>query len=194
MVLLLVLNVPNYRRHLGPADAAREIPLLPFKPHSGMVIHPSRRICLQHLHGLRYAESWPHLNKSMCVVLDACDGDRVHAMSFCDTRLVRPQFRLEGFRNYLEAVFRAEHDMDVVAYVGAGHCAVPFGTRLIILSLPGTAVPGYRLFRPCETASLIAVHPLLTCAYALLENTSSMGRRCRLVAGGRSFDRFRPRV
>jgi hypothetical protein len=29
----------------------------------------------------------------------------------------------------------------------------PFGTRLIDLILPGTAVPGYRLFRPFGTAS-----------------------------------------
>ncbi len=30
----------------------------------------------------------------------------------------------------------------------------PYGTRLIGLILPGTAVPGYRLFRPCGTALL----------------------------------------
>jgi hypothetical protein len=87
------------------------------------------------------------------VVLDASDGDRVHAMSSCDARHVRPQFRLERFGNYLEAVFRAEHEMDVVAYVAAGHCAVPFGTRLTP-NLPGTAVPGYRLFRPFGTGLL----------------------------------------
>jgi hypothetical protein len=35
----------------------------------------------------------------------------------------------------------------------AGMCR-PSGTRLINLSLPGTDVPGYRLFRPCGTALL----------------------------------------
>ena len=32
----------------------------------------------------------------------------------------------------------------------------PFGTRLMSLILPGTAVPGYRLFRPCGTVSVAA--------------------------------------
>jgi hypothetical protein len=30
----------------------------------------------------------------------------------------------------------------------------PFWTRHVNVMLPGTAVPGYRLFRPCGTASL----------------------------------------
>jgi hypothetical protein len=30
----------------------------------------------------------------------------------------------------------------------------PSGTRVVSLSLPGTDVPGYRLFRPCGTGSL----------------------------------------
>jgi hypothetical protein len=34
----------------------------------------------------------------------------------------------------------------------------PCGTRLINLSLPGTDVPGYRLFRPCGTALLRPVN------------------------------------
>ena len=29
----------------------------------------------------------------------------------------------------------------------------PYGTRVIDLSLPGTTVPGYRLFRPRSTSS-----------------------------------------
>ena len=32
----------------------------------------------------------------------------------------------------------------------------PFGTRPMSLILPGTAVPGYRLFRPCGTVSVAA--------------------------------------
>jgi hypothetical protein len=30
----------------------------------------------------------------------------------------------------------------------------PSGTRLLLLTLPGTSVPGYRLFRPSGTGSL----------------------------------------
>jgi hypothetical protein len=36
----------------------------------------------------------------------------------------------------------------------ASHCAVPSGTRLEDVSLPGTDVPGYRLCRPYGTVSL----------------------------------------
>jgi hypothetical protein len=36
----------------------------------------------------------------------------------------------------------------------------PFGTHLINLTLPGTTVPGYRLFRPCGTASVAVSNPL----------------------------------
>jgi hypothetical protein len=32
----------------------------------------------------------------------------------------------------------------------------PYGTRVIDLSLPGTTVPGYRLFRPYGTGSVAA--------------------------------------
>jgi hypothetical protein len=35
----------------------------------------------------------------------------------------------------------------------------PSGTRLLLLTLPGTAVPGYRLFRPYGTALL---RPVMT--------------------------------
>jgi hypothetical protein len=38
----------------------------------------------------------------------------------------------------------------------------PFGTRLVGVILPGTAVPGYRLFRPCGTASFCGNYPGLT--------------------------------
>jgi hypothetical protein len=38
--------------HLGPADAAREISFLPSKSYPRMIVHPSRGIFLQHLHGL----------------------------------------------------------------------------------------------------------------------------------------------
>src|SRR5271156_3473432 len=34
----------------------------------------------------------------------------------------------------------------------------PSGTRLLLLTLPGTAVPGYRLFRPYGTALLRPVN------------------------------------
>jgi hypothetical protein len=33
----------------------------------------------------------------------------------------------------------------------------PSGTRLLNVSLPGTNVPGYRLYRPCGTAPVAAV-------------------------------------
>jgi len=53
-----------------------------------------------------------------------------------------------------QAVFRAEHDVDVVADVGTGHCVVPSGLIYLNLMLPGTPVPGYRLFRPFGTRAL----------------------------------------
>ena len=67
------------------------------------------------------------MNQGVCVVLDAPDRDRVHAMFLCDARYVRPQFRLEGFRNRIKAVLRAEYDMNVIADVRARHCVVPAG-------------------------------------------------------------------
>jgi hypothetical protein len=120
------------------------------------------------------------------VVLDATNGDRVHAMVFCDARHVRPQFRLEVFRNRLQGVFRAEYDADVVADVRTGFVsslrdsihkphrtrhyraglqAVPSLTGLGILSFPfpGTAVPGYRLLRPFATEFMILMLPALLC-------------------------------
>jgi hypothetical protein len=41
-------------------------------------------------------------------------------------------------------------------------CAVPFGTRLINLILPGTDVPGSRLFRPCGTGFVAVSKSLRT--------------------------------
>jgi hypothetical protein len=127
MVLFLACNVLPHGRHLGSADAAREISYLPAKSYPRMVVHPSRGICLQHLHGLCNAESRSHINEGVYVVLNAIDRDCVHVMFFCDARHVRLQFRLQVFRDHLQAVLRAEYDVDVVADVRTGHCVVPSG-------------------------------------------------------------------
>jgi hypothetical protein len=92
-----------------------------------MYVHPSRRICLQHLHGFGYAGSWPYMNEGVCVVLDAADGTACMSCFRAMPRHVRPQFRLEGFRDRLKSVRRAEHDVDVIADVGARHYVVPAG-------------------------------------------------------------------
>src|ERR1700730_18676002 len=82
MVLFLACNVLPHGRHLGSADAAREISYLPAQSDPRMVGHPSRGICLQHLHGLRNAESCSHINEGVYVVLNAIDRDCVHVMFF----------------------------------------------------------------------------------------------------------------
>jgi hypothetical protein len=90
------------------------------------------------------------MNEGVCVILDAPDGDRMRVMGFCDARHVRPQFRLEGFRDYLEAIFRAKHHVDVVADVRAGHCVVPSGLNSQTSTYPALT---------CRTTR----HPALTC-------------------------------
>jgi hypothetical protein len=47
----------------------------------------------------------------------------------------------------------------------------PSGTRLINLSLPGTDVPGYRLFRPCGTALLQHVNDTAIDGFSSLHKT-----------------------
>src|SRR6266853_4777830 len=90
MVLFLACNVLPHRRHLGSADAAREISYLPAKSYPRMVALPSRGICLPHLHGLCNAESRSHIDQAVSVVLDATDRDCVHAVFFCGARHVCP--------------------------------------------------------------------------------------------------------
>jgi hypothetical protein len=76
---------------------------------------------------------------------------------FCDARHVCPWFRLQVLRDHLQAVFRAEYDVDVVADARTGHCVVPSGLIYLNLMLPGTPVPGYRLFRPFGTRTLLGL-------------------------------------
>jgi hypothetical protein len=128
MVLFLACNVVPHRRHLGPADAAREISSWPSKTYPRMVVHPSRGICLQHLHGLRNVESWSHIDEGVCVVLDATDRDCVHAVFFCDARHLRPQFRLQVLGDHLQAVLGAEYDVDVVVTYELGIVSSPRGS------------------------------------------------------------------
>jgi hypothetical protein len=54
-----------------------------------------------------------------------------------------PHISLELFVDRAHAVLGAEHDVDVMTYVGIRHCAVPPGLGSL-LDLPGTSVPGYR--------------------------------------------------
>jgi hypothetical protein len=46
-------------------------------------------------------------------------------------------------------------DLNCGIEVARGVCAVPNGTQFIILILPGTAVPGYRLLRPFGTEFIL---------------------------------------
>ena len=46
------------------------------------------------------------------------------------------------------AVFGAKYEMDVIADVGGGHLYRPSGTQSPFIPVPGTPVPGYRLYRP----------------------------------------------
>jgi hypothetical protein len=102
-----------------------------------VIVHPSRGICLQHLHGLCNAESRSHIDQG--VILDATDRDCVHAVFFLGCPPCMPIVRLQVLRDHLQAVFRAEYDVDVAADVRTGHCVVPvrqaqgrlFGTLLL---------------------------------------------------------------
>jgi hypothetical protein len=69
---------------------------------------------------------------------------------FAMARHVRALFRLQVVRDRLQAVLRAEYDVDVIADVRTGIVS-SLRTRFKNLILPGTAVPGYRLSRPCGT-------------------------------------------
>jgi len=135
VMFFLARNVPNDARQLRPADAAREIPFLPFKPGAQMFIHPSRGIGFQDLHGLRDAQGCSEIDEGVDMIVDPADGDRVHAMVLRDSGEVGPQFRLKTFVDRFVPVFRAEDDVDVVADVRVGHLCRPSGTRLLLLTL-----------------------------------------------------------
>jgi hypothetical protein len=82
--------------------------------------------------------------------IDATDGDRVHAMVFAMPAMYAHNFgcRFSGiaFRRF----FVLNTMWTWLLTYTLGFCR-PFGTRFINLILPGTAVPGYRLSRPCGT-------------------------------------------
>ena len=75
----------------------------------------------------------------------------------------------------------------------------PSGTRLIRLILPGTDVPGSRLFRPCGTCSLPSIEQILLpwaftgcgrvlfCIRARLQSGRNCLKYSRALAPGRSF-------
>jgi hypothetical protein len=135
VMFFLARNVPNDARQLRPADAAREIPFLPFKPGAQMFIHPSRGIGLQDLHGLRDAQGCSEIDEGVDMIVDPADRNSMHAMVLRDSGEIGPQFRLEAFVNRFVPVFRAEDDVDVVADVRVGHLCRPSGTRLLLLTL-----------------------------------------------------------
>jgi hypothetical protein len=85
------------------------------------------------------------------VVLDATDGDRVHAMVFCDPAMYARNFGWRSSGIALRRFFVLNTMWTWLLTYELGLCR-PFGTRFKILMLPGTAVPGYRLSRPFGTA------------------------------------------
>jgi len=87
------------------------------------------------------------------MVCDSADGKRVHTMVSCNSCHERPQFGLELFTDYLETVFGAENDVDVIADVRTGHLCRPCGTLFVGHILPGTSVPGYRFYRSFGTGT-----------------------------------------
>src|SRR5215813_834046 len=127
VVFLLVRDVPDDPRHLRATDTASEVPFLPFKPSPGMVVYPSRGICLQRLHSLGNAERCPNIDQSVYVILRPTNCNGMHSVVFRDPRHVGPQFWLKFFVDRLHSISCAANDVDVIAYVGIGHCTVPPG-------------------------------------------------------------------
>jgi hypothetical protein len=86
------------------------------------------------------------------MVLDATDGNRVHAVVFCDARHAH-NFGWRSSGTAFRRFFVLNTTWTWLLTYELRLCR-PFGTRFINLILPGTAVPGYRLSRPFGTAWL----------------------------------------
>ena len=82
MVFSLIRDVLPHARHLRSADAAREVSLLPLEPNSRVFIHPTRRVCFQHLHGLGNRDCWPQIAESVNIGVDSANANGVHAVRF----------------------------------------------------------------------------------------------------------------
>ena len=97
MVLALVVDVSNRSRHVGRADAERAVSFLPDEIlFATLLIHPSRRICLQLLHCNRQGKRGWQPKQEMHVVLCATDGVGLKPDVLRDAPQVCPEFRLRG--------------------------------------------------------------------------------------------------
>ncbi len=119
MMLLLVCNVGERRRHLGPSDGKRAITLLPFEViQRARFMHPARGCTFDCLHRRGYRERRRQREKNMNVVFHSTYAKRLHLVLACNAAHISPQSRLDIRDNRIAPLFGGEDTMKQRATIG----------------------------------------------------------------------------
>src|SRR5580692_3408832 len=115
MMLRLPSNVIAYATSVRGTDTERAVTLLPPEIHA-MFAHPSRRICLQALHGLAECHiSWQH-QQQVRVICSPAHFQHAHFL-----------------RNAVSPIFCAENTMNQDIWIGMRHRPRPYGTETSVI-------------------------------------------------------------